>query len=113
MIAPPSELGVEEVVVNAVLWLQLLIEAIGALVIGVGMILAGLRFTRGSFPPQVQDFNEVRFTLARLFGHCPGVPARYRHPVDRSGAELGGDRQARSDCRHPDGAQLFPEQGNA
>ena len=52
MIAPPSEVGVEEIVANLVLWLKLVIEAIGALVIGVGMILASLRFTRGSFPPQ-------------------------------------------------------------
>lgn len=51
MIAPPSEVGVEEIVANLVMWLKLVIEAIGALVIGVGMILASLRFTRGSFPP--------------------------------------------------------------
>jgi uncharacterized membrane protein len=66
MIAPPSEIGVEEIVVNLVLWLKLLIEAIGALVIGVGMMLAGLRFLRGSFPPVARDFTEVRLTLARF-----------------------------------------------
>jgi hypothetical protein len=37
MISPPSEAGVEEVIVIAVLWLRLIIEAIGALVIGLGM----------------------------------------------------------------------------
>lgn len=66
MIAPPSEIGVEEIVVNLVLWLKLVIEAIGALVIGVGMMLAGLRFLRGSFPPVARDFTEVRLTLARF-----------------------------------------------
>jgi uncharacterized membrane protein len=66
MIAPPSEIGVEEIVVNLVLWLKLVIEAIGALVIGVGMMLAGLRFMRGSFPPIARDFTEVRLTLARF-----------------------------------------------
>jgi len=66
MVVPPAEIGIEELVVNLVLWLKLLIEAIGALVIGVGMILAGLRFTRGSFPPVARDFIDVRLTLARF-----------------------------------------------
>ena len=66
MISPPSEVGVEEVVVIVVLWLRLIIEAIGALVIGLGMVLATLRFLRGSFPPQVRDFTVVRLTLARF-----------------------------------------------
>ena len=66
MIAPPSEIGVEEVVVNLVLWLKLFIEAVGALVIGIGMILAGSRFVRGTFPPATRDFIDVRLTLARF-----------------------------------------------
>ncbi len=66
MIVPPSEIGVEEIVVNLVLSLKLGIEAIGALVIGIGMMLAGLRFLRGSFPPVARDFTEVRLTLARF-----------------------------------------------
>jgi uncharacterized membrane protein len=66
MISPPSEAGVEEVIVIVVLWLKLVIEAIGALVIGLGMVLATLRFLRGSFPPQVKDFTVVRLTLARF-----------------------------------------------
>ena len=66
MISPPSEAGVEEVVVIIVLWFKLVIEAIGALVIGLGMVLATLRFLRGSFPPQVKDFTTVRLTLARF-----------------------------------------------
>jgi len=36
------------------------------LVIGVGMILASLRLTRGSFPPSVRDFIDSRLTLARF-----------------------------------------------
>ena len=40
-----------EVVVIIVLWLKLVIEAIGALVIGFGMVLATLRFLRGSSVP--------------------------------------------------------------
>jgi hypothetical protein len=53
MIPSPSEVGVEEIVINLVLWLKLVIEAIGAAVIGIGMILAGWRFTRGGDSPPV------------------------------------------------------------
>lgn len=63
MIAPRSEIGVEKLLVNLVLWLKLVIEAIGALVISVGMILASLRFARGSFPPTARDFTEARLIL--------------------------------------------------
>jgi uncharacterized membrane protein len=66
VVVPPAEAGVEEIVANLVLWLKLVIEAIGALVIGVGVILASLRLTRGSFPPTVRDFTEARLTLARF-----------------------------------------------
>lgn len=66
MIAPPSEAGVEEVVLTLVLWLKLAIEAIGALVIGAGMVLATLRFLRSRFPPLPEDFTAVRLTLARF-----------------------------------------------
>ena len=66
MIPSPSEVGAEEAVANLVLWLKLAVEVIGALVIGLGTILAAIRFTRGSFPPQARDFTEMRLTLARF-----------------------------------------------
>jgi uncharacterized membrane protein len=65
MIPSPSEFGAEEVIGNAVLWLKLAVEAIGALVIGVGMSLAAWRFMAG-FPPAVVTFADVRLTLARF-----------------------------------------------
>lgn len=66
MIASPAEIHVEEIVVNAVLWLKLVVEVIGAGMIGVGVVLGALRFVRGSFPPRAQDFTTVRLTLARF-----------------------------------------------
>ena len=66
MIAPPSEIAVEEIVFNLVLWLKLAIEAVGILTIAVGMLTGGLRFLRGSFPPRAEDFAAVRLTLARF-----------------------------------------------
>ena len=49
VIAPPSEVGVEESVANLVLWLKLAIEAVGVLMIGIGISLASRRCMRGSF----------------------------------------------------------------
>jgi uncharacterized membrane protein len=66
MIPSPAEIHIEEIVVNAVLWLRLVIEVMGALMIGVGVVLGGVRFARGSIPPRAQDFTTVRLTLARF-----------------------------------------------
>lgn len=66
MITSPADMGIEQIIVDLVLWLKLGVEAIGALVIGIGILLAGLRFVRGSFPPIAEDFTEVRLTLARF-----------------------------------------------
>ena len=65
MISSPSEIGAEEIVGNLVLWLKLAVEAVGALVIGTGMFLAGWRFVAG-FPPAGVTFADVRLTLARF-----------------------------------------------
>ena len=45
MIPCPSVIGAEQFVGNAVLWLKLAVEVIGAPVIGIGMSLAGWRFS--------------------------------------------------------------------
>jgi uncharacterized membrane protein len=66
MIHSPADAGVEEIVVNLVLWLKLGIEALGALVIAVGAVLAARRFLRGSFPLDPAEFDAVRRTLARF-----------------------------------------------
>jgi uncharacterized membrane protein len=65
MVPSPSDIGAEEIVGNAVLWLKLAVEAIGALVIAIGMSLAAWRFVAG-FPPAVVTFADVRLTLARF-----------------------------------------------
>lgn len=62
----PHTVGAEELVATLVLWLKLFVEAIGASLIGVGVVLAGLRFLRSAFPPSTADFLAVRLTLARF-----------------------------------------------
>ena len=66
MIPPPTEVGTEELLVNAVLWLKLGVEAVGALVIGLGVIASLYQFARSSFPPSVDSYLRKRLTLARF-----------------------------------------------
>jgi uncharacterized membrane protein len=65
MIPTPTNAGAEEVVVNSVLWLKLAVEAVGALVIGIGMVAAVAEFVRAYRSPVIRDYNDVRLTLAR------------------------------------------------
>ena len=66
MVPPPSDVGIEDVVVTAVLWLKLGVEAIGALVIGLGVAAALYQFLRSSFPPPILEYTRLRLTLARF-----------------------------------------------
>ena len=61
----PASIGIEEWVINAVLWLKLAVEATGALVIGVGVIMATGQFVRTFFSSGIRDYNPIRLTLAR------------------------------------------------
>ena len=61
----PAELGIEEWVINAVLWLKLGVEAMGALVIGIGVVVATGQFIRMFFSSGTRDYNPIRLTLAR------------------------------------------------
>lgn len=61
----PAETGIEELIVNGVLWIKLGVEAIGALVIGLGVAIAVVQLVRQWFSPQAKDYNQIRLTLAR------------------------------------------------
>lgn len=62
---PPHQLWVENTVVNAVEWLRLAVETIGALVIALGVCMAIVGFIRELRRGEGRDFNSVRLTLAR------------------------------------------------
>ncbi|MGR2681832.1 DUF1622 domain-containing protein [Chromobacterium haemolyticum] len=66
MMMSPVESGVEEWVLNIVLWLKLGVEALGALVIGVGILTLGLRYLRRCFSSSHNDYNQVRLSFARF-----------------------------------------------
>jgi uncharacterized membrane protein len=61
----PASLGIEEWVISAVLWLKLGVETIGALIIGVGVLIATVQFTRTLFASGTRDYTPIRLTLAR------------------------------------------------
>jgi uncharacterized membrane protein len=65
MLPSPFDVGAEAAIVNAVLWLKLVVESVGALVIGIGMVASFLEFARNYATHQSRDSNAVRQTLAR------------------------------------------------
>lgn len=65
MVPSPFDVGAEAVIVNSVLWLKLVVESVGALVIGIGMVASFVEFARAYATHQMRDNNSVRQTLAR------------------------------------------------
>lgn len=55
----------EAVVIQAVQWLKLLIETVGAITVGIGMLLAMWQFARTVALRQPTDYNGIRLTLSR------------------------------------------------
>lgn len=65
-IQAPHAGAIEGSIVNAVQWLRLIVETTGAIIIALGVLAAGYQFVRALVPPQLEDFNRVRLTLARF-----------------------------------------------
>lgn len=55
----------EEVVVAAVQWLKLGVEVVGALIIALGILVAGKQLVRALLTGGTADFTAIRLTLAR------------------------------------------------
>lgn len=64
-LAAPHDGAIEATIVNAVQWLRLIVETIGASIIGLGVLAAAYQFVRALIPPQVESYNGIRLTLAR------------------------------------------------
>lgn len=52
-------------VIQAVQWLKLLIETVGATTVGIGMLLAVWQFARMVALREANDYNRIRLTLSR------------------------------------------------
>ena len=57
--------GVEAAIMTSVQWLKLLVETSGALIVGLGVLVAGYEFLRALVPPRLESYNRIRLTLAR------------------------------------------------
>ncbi len=55
----------EDHVISAVLWLKLGVEVVGAVIIGLGIIVAGQLLVRALWARRTTDFNAIRLTLSR------------------------------------------------
>ena len=56
---------IEEHIISAVQGLKLFVETVGAIIIGLGVLVALYFFIRALLPPQVESFNKIRLVLAR------------------------------------------------
>jgi hypothetical protein len=60
LIASPTEGFVEQTVVNGVLWLKLLVETIGAIIIAIGVGAAVIEFVRRFFSTKTEGYTKIR-----------------------------------------------------
>ncbi len=65
LIPGPAETGAEATVINLVQWLKLVLEITGALVIGIGVVIAGYYFFRNLASARIRNYNRIRLVLAR------------------------------------------------
>lgn len=61
----PERGATESTIISAVQWLKLIVETIGAIIIGIGVVIAAVEFVRALVPPQLESYNRIRLTLAR------------------------------------------------
>lgn len=61
-----AEPGIEELITQAMLWLKLGIETFGALVIGIGVLIAVYQILRALVSPKAGVYYRIRFRLSRF-----------------------------------------------
>lgn len=61
----PTSGAIENTIINLVQWLKLFVEATGASIIGLGVLIAAYQFVRALISPENESFNRIRLTLAR------------------------------------------------
>lgn len=56
---------VEQLVIRSVQWLKLCVEVTGALIVGLGFLIAAAQFLRANLRHQTTNFTAIRLILAR------------------------------------------------
>ncbi len=65
LVPGPAETGAESTIINLVQWLKLALEITGALVISVGVVIAGYYFFRSLMSAEIKNYNRIRLVLSR------------------------------------------------
>jgi uncharacterized membrane protein len=55
----------ERLVISSVQWLKLIVEITGAVIVGLGFLIAALQFLRANLRRQTANFTAIRLILAR------------------------------------------------
>jgi uncharacterized membrane protein len=66
LILSPSQTGFEDTISNLVLWIKVVVELIGAVLIGVGAVLAVARLLRVFRRPTIGGYEKTRLIMARF-----------------------------------------------
>ena len=61
----PGQTMVEPTIINLVLWLKLLVETMGAVIIAIGVVSAIIEFGRTLFSTKNEGYTKIRLLLAR------------------------------------------------
>ncbi len=61
----PEQTPVEPTIIQLVLWLKLMVETIGAIIIAIGIITAIAEFFKALFSGKTKSYTQVRLLLAR------------------------------------------------
>jgi uncharacterized membrane protein len=56
---------IENVISSAVQWLRLIVETVGATIIGIGVLVAAWSFLQSLVAREATDFNRIRISFAR------------------------------------------------
>jgi uncharacterized membrane protein len=65
-VLPPAEFGFEDAISNLILWIKLIVELIGALLIALGAATAFVGLTRVLRRPTERGYEKTRLVLARF-----------------------------------------------
>ncbi len=65
LLGAPNQTSVEPTIINFVLWLKLLVETIGAVIIAIGVVLAFTEFFKALSSSEAKGYTKIRLLLAR------------------------------------------------
>lgn len=65
LINSPAQTSIESTIINLVSWLRLLVESVGAFIIGIGVFLAVYQFIKVFLSQKPEGYTNIRLLLAR------------------------------------------------